>query len=119
MTSKIINMAEKFKDAEDRLLDTLFASESIDDDGFSDRIVSRIRRQMWIRRLTLPVAILVGGAIALKPATQVLNVGAKLLEAMPQEILAMPEVTLPQLPIILLGVTLLAIGALTARMLEE
>ena len=112
-------MAEKTKDAEDRMLETLFASGPIDDDGFSERTVRRIRRQMWIRRLTLPTAVLVGGAIALKPATQLLSVIPTLLGALPQDLVAIPAVTLPQLPVVLLGGTLLAIGVLTARMLEE
>ena len=112
-------MAERIKDAEDRLLESLFASESIDDDGFSDRIVGRIRRQMWIRRLTLPIAVLVGGAIAFKPATQLVSVMQALLGTLPQDVVAIPTITLPQLPVVLLGGTLLAIGVLTARMLEE
>ena len=112
-------MAERIKDAEDRLLESLFASGSINDDGFSDRIVRRIRRQMWIRRLTLPTAVLVGAAVALKPATQLLAVIPTLIGALPQDLVEIPAVAVPQLPIVLLGGTLLAIVVLTARMLEE
>ena len=50
-------MAEKLKDAEDRLLESLFASEPIADDGFSRRVVTRIRRRIWVRRLALPVEV--------------------------------------------------------------
>ena len=119
MTSKIINMADKFRDAEDRMLESLFDSAPIADDDFSERIVRRIRRGIWIRRLTLPIAVTIGGAVAFKPAMQVLNLGTSLLGALPQDLVAVPAITLPQLPVILLGGTLLAIGVLTARMLEE
>ena len=119
MTSKIINMAEKFRDAEDRMLDSLFQSEPIADDGFSNRVLRRVRMRLWIRRLTMPVAILIGGAIALKPATQLFQIGSSLLGAMPDELVSAPALTIPQLPIVLLGGTLLIVGMLTARMLEE
>ena len=59
------------------------------------------------------------GAIAIKPATQLIMAGSKLLGAVPQDLLAAPAASIPQLPIILLGGTLLAIGMLTTRMLEE
>ena len=119
MTSKIINMADKFRDAEDKQLESLFDSGPIADNGFSDQIVRRIRRGIWIRRLTLPIAVLIGGAIAFKPAMQIMTVGTALIGALPQDMVTVPTITLPQLPVILLGVTLLAIGVLTARMLEE
>ena len=119
MTSKIINMADKFRDAEDLKLESLFDTGAIADDGFSDRIVRRIRRGIWIRRLTLPVAALIGGAIAWKPAVQILDTGATLVSALPPDLVTVPAVTLPQLPVILIGGTLLFIGVLTARMLEE
>ena len=67
MKSKIINMAEKIKDAEDRLLESLFESPPLADDGFSTGIVRKINRQMWFRRLTLPFAAVIGGVIAFKP----------------------------------------------------
>ena len=57
---KIINMAEKLKDELDLSLESLFGSEPIHDDGFSVRIVSRVRRQMLVRRLSMPIAPLAG-----------------------------------------------------------
>ena len=112
-------MADKFKDAEDVKLEALFDTCAIADDGFSDQIVSRIRRGIWIRRLTLPTAAFVGGAIAFKPTLQILNAGASLVGALPQDLVSLPAIDLPQLPVILLGASLLVIGLLTARMLEE
>ena len=62
MTSKIINMADKIKDADDRLLESMFAAEPIADAGFSVRIVKKIRRRLWVRRLALPLAAVIGAA---------------------------------------------------------
>ena len=41
MTSKIINMADKLMDAEDQLLEAMFKSEPIADDGFSKKVTKR------------------------------------------------------------------------------
>ena len=83
-------MVEKLKDAEDRLFEAMFRSEPIPDDGFSGRVVTRIRRDIWVRRLALPVAMLIGGAFAVKPALQLLVAGSKLLTVVPQGLLDVP-----------------------------
>ncbi len=119
MISKIINMVDRMKDAEDRLLESMFQSEPIADDGFSDRVVWRLWRRIWIRRLTLPAALLIGGAVAIKPAMQLVLVGSSLLNAVPQELFVAPAAWISQLPIILFAGTVLVIGMLSARMLEE
>ena len=112
-------MAEKIKDAEDRLLESMFASEPIADDGFSDRIIHRIRRRIWVRRLALPIAMVIGTAIAIKPVLQLIALGSNLLGVVAPELLVVPEVAIPQLSTIMLGGTLLAIVMLSTRMLEE
>ena len=119
MTSKIINMVEKLKDAEDRLLESMFQSESIADDGFSSRIVTRIRRHMWLRRLTLPIAMLVGGSIAIKPITQLSVAVSKLLTVIPMELLETPVAWIPQPQYVVLGAMLLVAAMLGVRMLED
>ncbi len=129
MTSKIINMAEKLRDAEDRMLESLFASEPIADDGFSQRVVGRIRRRIWIRRLALPIAMIVGGAIAIKPASQLVMAASKLLTVVPQDVVVTPAEWLPQVQGIAIsgsfvqtaiyGAVLLGVGLLGARMLTE
>ena len=129
MTSKIINMAEKLRDAEDRMLESLFASDPIPDDGFSQRVVGHIRRRIWVRRLALPVAILVGGAIAIKPASQLVLAASKLLTVVPQDVVVKPAEWLPQVQGIAIsgsfvqtaiyGAVLLGVGFLGARMLAE
>ena len=63
-------MAERLKDSEDLQLEALFSSEPVQDDGFSARIMFRVQRRMWVRRLSLPVAIAIGAVIAAKPLLQ-------------------------------------------------
>lgn len=129
MTSKIINMAEKMKDAEDRLLESMFSAQVIADDGFSRRVVARIRRRLWVQRLALPIALIVGGAVALKPALQLMQVAPRLLAIVPQRLLDVPASWLPLLDssafgtsfiqIIGLGAMLLTVAFLGIRLLEE
>ena len=119
MTSKIINMAEKLKDAEDRLLESMFRSDPIADDGFSRRVVMRIRRRLWVQRLALPVAIVIGAAVAIKPATQLVIAASKLLAIVPQGTLEIPMTWIPQMQIVILGAMLLGAAMLGVRMLEE
>ena len=112
-------MAEKLKDAEDRMLESLLQSAPIADDGFSRRVITRIRRRLWVRRLALPVAMFIGGAIAIKPATQILVASSKVLAVFPQGLFEVPVSWIPQMQIIVLGAMLLAAAMLGIRMLEE
>jgi len=112
-------MAEKLKDTEDRLLESLLQSAPIADDGFSRRVITQIRRRLWVRRLALPLAILVGGAIAIKPATQIMIAASKLMTVVPQGMFEMPATWIPQIQIVVLGAMLLATVMLGIRMLEE
>jgi len=129
LTSKIINMVEKLKDAEDRLLESMFAAESIADDGFSRRVVAHIRRRVWVRRLALPVAMLFGGIVAFKPAMQLVTVSSTLLGVVPREFLEIPASVLPQvesatfgmplMPMIVLSAMVVMAGILGTRLLNE
>jgi len=119
LKSKIINMADKIKDAEDRLLESMFRSEPIDDDGFSGRIVSRIRRRIWLRRLALPIAMLVGAAIAIKPMMQLVAAFALLSDFVPRDSFMLPETMLAQLPIMVAVGFLLVIGFVTFQVSED
>jgi len=97
LISKIINMAEKIKDAEDRLLEPLFDSPVLADDGFSAGIVNRINRRLWFRRLTLPVAAVIGGLIAFKPLTGLVATLANLSSLIPQDLVSGATSSIPQL----------------------
>ena len=133
MTSKIINMAEKLKDAEDRFLESMLQSSPIADEGFSARVVTRIRIHLWVRRLALPAAMLIGGAIAVEPALQLLTAASNLLTIVPTGIFELPakmfdvpvgifdvpKAWLPQIQLVVIGAMLLVAGFFGMRMLEE
>ena len=122
MTSKIINMAERLKDSEDLKLEALFRSEPVLDDGFSGRIVSRVRRRMWVRRLSLPTAFAIGVIIAAKPVTQLVSLVPKLVSIVPQSLMSVFDLQLGgmfQGPTVILGIMLLAAMLMIGRMLED
>ncbi len=112
-------MAEKTSDAVDRLLASAFAAEPIADDGFSNRIVMRLRRRLWVNRLALPVAVLVGAAFALQPAMQIVGALLPLLNTVPVELASAPLQFLPQIQLIVLGGMAFAAGVTLVKMLEE
>jgi len=112
-------MADKTKDPTDRLLESMFQSEPIADDGFSKKAVSRIRRAIWVRRLAMPIAMLVGAGIAAKPASELVMIAPRLLNLVPPEVMRVPMSILPQLPVVLLGGMLLAVGLAFFQSLAE
>ena len=119
MTSKIINMAERMKDAEDRLLESMFGAAPIADNGFSGQIVKRIRRKLWIRRITLPVAVLVGLLMAFRPMAAVVKSVYELLLSMPGDLVPSLEGTLPSLQLIVTGALILVVALVSLSMLED
>jgi hypothetical protein len=112
-------MAEKIKDAEDRLLESMFESLPIADDGFSIKVVRKIRRRLWLRRLTLPVAALFGGMISFKPLAGLVATLANFASFVPGEYLNSAATALPQLQMIIMGAMLLAVCLLGLRTLED
>ena len=42
----------------------------LEDEGFSSRVLGRIGRRLWLRRLVLGTAVAVGGVLALGPVTE-------------------------------------------------
>ncbi len=119
MTSKIINMAERIKDEKDRILESMFASDPIADAGFSASIVRKVKRRIWMRRLTLPTATLIGGLIAFKPLTQVVEVVAGLTTLIPGDVIKASDAIVPQLPMLVMGAMLLATVLVGLRTLED
>ena len=115
-------MAERLKDSEDLKLETLFRSEPVLDEVFSARIVSRVRRRMWVRRLSLPTAFIAGAIIAAKPLTQLAMLAPKLVNIVPQNLLSVFDLQLGgmfQGTTFILGIMLLAATLMIGRMLEE
>ena len=122
MTLKIISMVDRLKDSEDLKLEAMFRSGPVADNGFSERIVKRVRRRMWVQRLALPIAIGTGVIIAAKPVVQLVSLIPKVLAAIPQNLvgnLQLPVEGLIQGPTIFLGGILLAAMLMVGRMLED
>ncbi len=119
MTSKIINMAEQIKDAEDRLLESMFASEPIADDGFSKRVVKQVRRRMWLRRVTLPVAALIGLTIAFKPVAGLVTLISQVVQGLPDGMVASATASLPTVQLIITGALIMLVAVFSVTMLVE
>ena len=119
MTSKIINMAERIKDDKDRLLESMFASEPIADNGFSEQIVRRVRRKLLVRRLILPVAALIGGAIAFKPLVALVSTLYQILQQLPGDLVGSAANSLPSVQLIVTGGLILFAAILSMNMLED
>ena len=112
-------MAERMKDDEDRMLEAMFASDPVADDGFSNRVVRKVRRRIWVRRLTLPIATLVGAAISFKPLAALVTALAGFAQLIPQDIVEMSQNALPQVPYVVLGAMLLVTCMVGLRALED
>ena len=119
MTSKIINMAERLKDDEDRLLESLFASEPVADNGFSKQIVRRVRRKLFVRRMTLPLAALIGGSFAFKPLAALVTTTYQVLQQLPGDVVGSATSSLPSLQLIVTGGLILVAAILSVNMLED
>ena len=119
MTSKIINMAEHMKDAQDRMLESMFASAPIADDGFSAQVLRRVRRRMMLRRLSLPIAVLIGDIVAFKPFSAILGFAYQLLLQMPDELVDSAVASLPTVQLIVTGGLILCVAIFSMSMLED
>ena len=123
MRSTIINMAERMKDNEDMQLESLFAPDAIADNGFSAGVMKRIRRLMWVRRLALPIAFVIGAAIAFKPLVSLVTVLAGLVSAIPvgaaAEYSLIPANLLPAGSTIMLGIMAVIAISMIGKMLED
>jgi hypothetical protein len=112
-------MVEKLQDAEDRVLESMFQPHAIADDGFSDRVLRRINRQIWVRRLALPVAMVVGAAIAVKPVMDLLDIGARVLGPLADKAQLPSGALAAQMPAILVVGLAFALIMATFRLFEE
>ena len=112
-------MAERISDSEDRLLEAMFRSEPLDDGGFSQKVIARIRRRRLISSLALPVAALLGGAIAFQPAVELVRAIPTLMNLIPANVLAVPLQLMPQVQLVVMGGMLLALGLAFLNVLAE
>ena len=122
MTSMIIYMADRLKDDEDLKLESLFRSQPVQDAGFSVKVVSRVRRRIWVRRLAMPVAIAIGTLIAAKPLLQLASAIPKLLMIVPDNMAGLNTLglsSLPQNSTVIFGAMLLFAVMMVGKMLED
>jgi hypothetical protein len=112
-------MADKTSDVEDRVLQSLFRVEPIEDNGFSTRIVSTIRRRIWFRRLAVPVAAVMGGVIAIRPVTELVRIVVQLFGLVPSDVFNLPLSFLPQFQLVVHGGMLFAVVLTLMRFIEE
>ncbi len=116
-------MAERIKDAEDRLLESMFESAPIADDGFSVKVVKRVRRRLWLQRLALPVAAVLGGAVAIRPladlVTAMADLSFSITSFVPEELVTATTELIPQAPLVVLGAMLLAACLLGMRAIDD
>lgn len=103
------------------MLAAMFRSEPIADNGFSDRVVRRIRRRLWLRRITLPAAAAIGAAIALKPLATLATSLAVFLRELPLagELTGAVASWVPSLPMLFAGGMLLAVMLAGLRLLDD
>ncbi len=95
------------------------ASPPIADDGFSTQIVGNLKRRLWIRRLTVPVAGIIGGVLAFKPLSGLVAIIASLSAMIPKEVVSSTANSLPQMSLIMLGAALLVTCLVGLRFLED
>ncbi len=112
-------MADRLKDNEDKVLESLFGSKPVLDNGFSARVMTRLNRRLWIRRLALPAAFLVGAAVALKPLSQLVITFSKLLTVIPTDVGGLSIDMIPQSTTVILGALLLVAMMMITKMLED
>ena len=112
-------MAELSADAEDRLLASMLQTAPLADGGFSARVVARVRRRLWVRRLALPTAFVVGLALAAKPAIIVVGLLSRFLLAVSGSTTENLLALLPQLQVVALGGLGFVLVLMLLRFAEE
>jgi hypothetical protein len=115
-------MADRLKDSEDLKLEALFRSEPVPDDGFSATVESRVRRRLWVRRLSLPIAFVIGAVIAAKPLAQLATLVPKVVSLVPPSMVGLIDLPVNDMfqgSTIILGIMLLAAMMMIGRMLED
>ena len=119
MTSNIINMAERNMDREDKLLTELFAPEPVADNGFSKRVMRRVRRQIWVDRLALPVAAVIGLALAINPLLKLFAIVPSVAAAMPFKLPEFTGAPAVDANMLIVGGVILVAGLFVTQLVED
>ncbi len=99
--------------------ESMFESVPVADDGFSIGVVRKVSRRLWLRRLTLPVAAVIGAMFAIKPLAGLVKALAGLSVLIPQDLVSTTTNMIPQAQVIVLGAMLLAACLLGLRTLVD
>jgi hypothetical protein len=119
-------MADRQKDKEELRLEALFQSDPLPDEGFSRKVMLRVRRQMWVRRLTMPVALIIGGSFAIMPVSDLVIAFTNILTKLPASLIdasvispALSASSLPQLTTILASGLMAIVALIFIRTLAD
>ena len=112
-------MAEKTTDREDELLASMFAAEAVEDAGFSDRVLRKLRLRVWVQRLTLPVAATIGFAVAINPLMDLLALTPSLASLVPARFSLDIGSMIPATQSLVVGGLLLAAGLGALQLLDD
>lgn len=109
-------------DDDDRAIAALFAHPPLADDGFSERVMRRVRRRERVRATVLPLAAVAGAAFAFKPLLSLSTSFALMLQSLLAGAAESATVA-PVLPVVAgwlpWAVLALALGATGIRLLED
>lgn len=119
MKSKIVDMVEAGRDAGDRWLEAVFVSDVVPDDGFSDRIVRRIRRRLRVRRWSLGIAVAFGTFVAAQPVVELATLLVRALGQVTVSLGISPGDSLPSAAMLLGGGALFLVTVLGLRLLDH
>lgn len=103
----------------DDWLKEAFRAEPIADDKFSSAVMRRVRRQLFVRRWTMPIAMIIGGIIAAKPATQLIIFASRFLDVLPEQLSIVPTDWLPHSTTFLIAGALILVGTGFAQTLQD
>ncbi|HNP34512.1 MAG TPA: hypothetical protein PKK10_01555 [Woeseiaceae bacterium] len=112
-------MADRNRDEQDRVLDALFDSAPIADDGFSAAVVASIQRKQRFRRWCVSIALVVGSAIAIKPTIAMLHLLYKLLFDTSTGLFAFSVDSIPSVNMLITGGILFAVLMVGLRVIDD
>ncbi len=112
-------MANTVKDEQDRKLDAVFRLPPLSDAGFSARVVCKVRRRIWVRRLAIPLAACIGGLLSFEQLTGLVAALSRFSSLISQDIIGLTIPSVVQWPTAVVGAILILACLLGVELLEE
>lgn len=113
------NRMHDVNQTDDQSLEQLFHGEPIADAGFSQRVVRRVRVRIWVQRLIMPAALLLGGVLAYAPLVDVLRVISGLADYVPVNLTALASTATPSMPAVVIAAALVVAALCFVPALED